>query len=115
MSTPAKLTQRWPIYAGDPASIAITFTNYGTTTPATLTASGWTCMWRATRDAATAISATVDASEAVSSSRLTVSFTGTQTRAMAGKGVFDVQQIVDGGDPITYVTGETSWEEDVTR
>lgn len=115
MSSPTKVPRRWPIYAGDAATAGFTFTVPGSSTPATLTADGWACMWRATRDAATAISATVDTSEAVSDAKITVTFTGAQTRTMGGPGFFDLQQTVGSDDPVTYVHGETSWTEDVTR
>jgi len=104
-----------PVYAGDTLTFPpYTFTEDGVVID--LVAEGWgswQSKWRVTPDAATAITLTVDDS-AADEGVIQITATGTQATEMAQSGVFDLQA-TNSGVVRTWVRGNTSWQNDVTR
>ena len=74
----------------------------------------WACDWRPTDASETEIELEVDDTDAATGV-IVVRATGIQTRAMAGKGVFDLEAVGTDGEPRTFIRAKTSWKNDVTR
>lgn len=79
-----------------------------------LTGWTWECMWRPhDPEGNPAVTLTVDSSLATSGT-ISITATTTQTRAMGGNGVWDLQG-TKAGVVKTWLMGATTWYEDVTR
>ena len=74
----------------------------------------WACDWRPTDVSATEIALEVDDTDAATGV-IVIRATGVQTRAMAGKGVFDLEAVGTDGETRTFIRAKTSWKNDVTR
>lgn len=102
------------IYGGDGWSRTLTISQGGTPVDLTAGWSGWKAQWRPTAAARTAIDITIDTTDAASGV-LRLSLTGAQTGSMGGDGVWDLQATPTGGEPVTWVRQQTTWQQDVTR
>lgn len=118
MTTPPELPSV-AVYAGDDEVLADFVVNDSdgaepvpTLTPVDLSIyTTWEAQWRPTALSDTVLALTVDDSDAVNG-HLRVLASAEVTRAMGGKGVWDLQTT----SPVkTWYTGKTTWKPDVTR
>ena len=101
------------LYAGDDAALFAFQVLNDDDTPDTSWV-GWSAQWRPFRRAED--SAAIDLGVSTSSELIVVSVTGEQTREMNGhSGVWDIRAFNADGQELTFATGETSIEQDVTR
>lgn len=110
--TPAVLDLK--LYAGDSTAVTVTTVD-ANNAPVSLADRTWAASWRADRASATALTLTVDATNAATGI-LIVHFSGAQTRQMVTRGAWDLEGTpTGGGDPDTLIQGTVETVRDVTR
>ena len=101
------------LYAGDAAALFAFQVLNDDDTPDT-TWVEWSAQWRPSRRADD--STAIDLGVSTSSGLIVVSVTGEQTREMSGRsGAWDIRAFNADGEELTFATGETLIEWDVTR
>ena len=99
------------IYAGDPSSLTLSITTDDETPlPKDLSGEQWTAQWRPETKSSRFIDIDVYTSQA-DEGIIILYLSPNDTRAMKGRGVFDLQGSISG----TILRGKTSWQQDVTR
>jgi hypothetical protein len=113
--TPA-IVPAWQIYAGDTFEQTYTFkTSAGVVINlVTQGYTSWKSQWRPSRDSASYLDLTVDATSA-NVGQIVITADADVTRAIDCPGVFDLQATDSNGVVRTFITGPVEWVEDVTR
>jgi hypothetical protein len=102
------------VYGGDTFTQTFNFLEDGA--PIALTAKGWgswKAQYRTSPSASLAVDFVVDDSQA-NSGAITISLSAEDTANIRSKGVFDLQAS-QSGTVRTWIRGELSWTQDVTR